>query len=281
MRSGSSLVAHVLTSHPEIRGLGESWLEYDRPERLEDLVRWVHTALRKPFLGETYVFDKVLHNELLEDASLLRLPAVTSIFLVRDPERTLLSLYANRTRLLGISDWASAIGYYEARLERLAALARAANDSRRSLFVLFVRYEELVERPQECLVAMTTFLGLRSALENRYEVTSRTGAAGLGDFSPYIRSGRITKTPPPENLEVPADVLERGRAAYDACVAALTASCTSFEQHRGVDAQRVICLRRHRSLRANTLLESERSRNECVVVGGGASGFGCFVEPFP
>jgi hypothetical protein len=224
MRSGSSLVAHVLADHPEICGLGESWLKYDRRERLGDLVGWVHAGLKRPFLNETYVLDKILHDDLLEDVSLLRLPTVTSIFLVRDAERTLLSLYANRTGLLGISDWSSAIEYYETRLQRLAALARGADDTRRSLLL---RYEDIVERPKESLGATTAFLGLRSALTERYTVTPRTGVAGLGDFSPHIRSGKITKTTPPENLEVPADVLQRGRAAHAACVAALSEVCTT------------------------------------------------------
>lgn len=227
MRSGSTMVAHVLASHPEIRGIGESWLEYDRPERLRDLARWVHLGLKKPFLDETYVLDKILHNDLFEDFSLLRLPAVRSIFLVRSAERTLVSLYANRTRLLGISDWPSAIDYYEGRLARLAALARSADDPSRSLFV---RYDELVERPKECLGIMTSFLDLRSALDDRYAVTSRTGVAGLGDFSPHIRSGKIVKTTAQENVAVPTDVLERGKAAYEACTAMLAASCTSVSR---------------------------------------------------
>lgn len=223
MRSGSSLLAHVLASHPEIRGLGESWLRHENRATLRDLAVWVHAGLRKPFLTEAYVLDKILHDELVGDDGVLGLPEITSIFLVRGAERSLKSLFSNRGKLLGISDWESAARYYERRLERLAAEARRIDDPGK---MLFLTYESLVERPAAALDATTRFLGLRSPLVERYRVTSRTGTAGLGDFGDHIRSGTIVKTPAPA-VDVPEDVLERGRAAHAACVRELSGRCTT------------------------------------------------------
>lgn len=220
MRSGSSLLLHILGSHPEIRALGESWIHYDDPEKLTELLYFVHAGNRSLLVDERYVVDKILHNDLLQDAELLRMPAVTSVFLVRGAERTLKSLYFGRQRLRGISGWQSALEYYECRLEHLVALARSIGDPRRSALV---SYERLVQQPGTTLDAVGTFLGLRSPLRERYRITPTTGMAGLGDFSEHIRSGRIAVTPAPETEPIPEEVLSRGRAAHDACVAAITA----------------------------------------------------------
>ena len=59
VRSGSSLLVHILNSHPEICAVGESWLLYDGEATFRKLVPFVHATLRKPFLTETYVVDKI------------------------------------------------------------------------------------------------------------------------------------------------------------------------------------------------------------------------------
>jgi hypothetical protein len=229
MRSGSSLLVHLLNSHQEICGLGESWIRYDNKEKLKELVFFVHTGLRKPLLTETYLLDKILHNDLLGE-ELLGLESVTSIFLVREPERSLLSLYAHRERLMKISGWESALSHYEKRLGRLASDARFINDKRRSMLVL---YQQLLDGPVPCLGAIGTFLGLRSRLPTAYRVTPLTGLAGLGDFSEHIKSGQIVRTRPPLELRVPEDVLHRGRTAYETCVAALSNVCTTLPETSG------------------------------------------------
>jgi Sulfotransferase family len=224
VRSGSSLLVHILNSHPEICAVGESWLLYDGEATFRKLVPFIHATLRKPFLTETYVVDKILDNELLQLEELLRLPRVSSIFLLRDPERSLLSMYAHRIRLKIISDWPDALSYYEGRLERLARDARFIDDRRRSMLVL---YEELIDRPRPCLDALGAFLDLRAPLPLTYDVHSFTGVDGLGDFSEHIKAGTIEKTPPPTEVRVPEDILSRGKAAYDDCVAELSALCTT------------------------------------------------------
>lgn len=219
MRSGSSLLLHILGSHPDIRALGESWIRYDDPKRLSDLLYFVHAGTRSPMVDERYVVDKILHDDLLEGPDLLTRPASRSVFLVRDAERTLKSLYFSRRRLPRISGWQSALAYYESRLAHLTALARVVHDPRRATLVT---YERLLAEPRATLDALGTFLELRSPLSERYRINPTTGMAGLGDFSQYIRSGEIALTPAPETDPVPAEVLSRGREAHDACVAAIS-----------------------------------------------------------
>ena len=50
------------------------------------------------------------------------LPRVSYIFLLRDPERSLLSMYAHRTRLKIISDWPNILSYYEGNEGRQAEM---------------------------------------------------------------------------------------------------------------------------------------------------------------
>ena len=53
------------------------------------------------------------------------------------------------------------------------------------------------------------------------------GCRQAGDFSEHIKAGTIEKTPPPTEVRVPEDILSRGKAAYDDCVAELSALCTT------------------------------------------------------
>lgn len=67
LRSGSILLSHILLSHPDITGFGESKLVYSTPKGLKKFPILVEQKLHKfSFLGnETYVLDKLLHNRLI------------------------------------------------------------------------------------------------------------------------------------------------------------------------------------------------------------------------
>jgi hypothetical protein len=224
MRSGSSLLVHILGSHPEVRALGESWLQYDDAAKLEELVVLVHAAHRSPFVTEKYVVDKILHDELLPGEALLRRADVFAIFLVREPARSLVSLVSNKERLRSISGWDTAALHYESRLGRLVEQARVIGDSRRSLLV---RYEQLIGDPEPCLESIRIFLGLSSPLTREYRTNRFTGVAGLGDFSEHIKSGTIIRTKPPAEMQVPPEILARANLAHATCLAALQEVCTT------------------------------------------------------
>ncbi len=61
MRSFSSLLCHILGSHPEISGYAEAQLSYFSRLDLQRLARKVQQITGNPVLGR-YVLDKILHN---------------------------------------------------------------------------------------------------------------------------------------------------------------------------------------------------------------------------
>ncbi len=79
---------------------------------------------------------------------------------------------------------------------------------------------------------LCTFLDLRAPLPFTYEVHSFTGVEGLGDFSEHILAGTIERTPPPTEARGPEDILSRGKAAYDDCVAERSTICTTVPARR-------------------------------------------------
>src|SRR5580658_860179 len=89
MRSGSTLLLHLLMTNPEVSAMGERGAVYaSRADlaRLALATRWAH---RSPFRHLGYVADQVNHNQLTPNLSLLKDPRVRVLFLLRRPELTL------------------------------------------------------------------------------------------------------------------------------------------------------------------------------------------------
>ena len=62
MRSGSSLLTHILNSNPEIIGYGETHLDYESEKDFKALMFRVYWRLRDLNMNHTYLLDKVLHD---------------------------------------------------------------------------------------------------------------------------------------------------------------------------------------------------------------------------
>ena len=219
MRSYSSLLCHILGSHPSISGYSEAHQSYFGRNDLDRLARTVreHTgeAALKPF-----VLDKVLHNNREIAPDVLRRPDVRCLFLLRNAERTISSIL-EMARSLGhtgpFSDPHQVAGYYDERLARMED--HAAHVIGRAHFV---ESERLVEDTAVTLSRLTQWLGLDEPLSDRYRTFRYTGLPGHGDPSPAIKSGRVlpnTLAPRAdgEAVAVPAEALARARTAYARC----------------------------------------------------------------
>jgi tetratricopeptide (TPR) repeat protein len=167
IRSGTTLVEQILTSHPRIGAGGELrfWGERARLALGEvDATALSRLALRYGGLlralapGAARVTDKMPTNFLALGLIRLALPRARIIHCRRDPLDTCLSIY--RTAYDSAPDFAhdpETIMFYYEQYTRLMAHWRAVLPAER---LLDVRYEELVAEPERVSRQMVAFCGL-------------------------------------------------------------------------------------------------------------------------
>jgi hypothetical protein len=219
MRSYSSLLCHILGSHPEIAGYAEMHLAYRSSLDLLRARARVARSLDGALPGR-YVLDKILHDEYAVAASVLERADVYPVVLLRRPLRSIGSILRMGRDLPGVpwySDPAQVTDYYVRRVEGLVRLTRAAASP-----YLFLGAEELVDEPQTSLTRIARYLNLETPLRDRYSIFPRTGEIGSGDSSPAIMAGRILPDSGPA-AEPPLGVEQRDRATrvYRECRALL------------------------------------------------------------
>ncbi len=93
MRSGSSLLSHILLNNPEISGIGETHTTYkDKNYHLQLIASILAKKRLLYFLSKRkFVMDKVLHKHILDD-SILMDENTFIILLVRTPEEVIPSI---------------------------------------------------------------------------------------------------------------------------------------------------------------------------------------------
>jgi hypothetical protein len=204
MRSGSTLLSHILTSHHDFAGAGETHTIYRTPADLPNLVVTTCEILHKLQLSGTYVVDQINHDEFLTDEILSSPQIHRCIILIRTPEATLKSMM----NLFGMQDRV-ALGYY---VERLETLVRYSSHLRER--ALLVEYDDLVDRTQETLAALTQFFAVDPPFTNKYVKSKVTGK--VGDPSQNILSGRIIRTQDHKE-SISAEVAEEAILAFRNC----------------------------------------------------------------
>lgn len=224
MRSYSSLLAHVLGSHPELCGYLESGLSYRRPSDLRLLGARLE-ELGTPLHGR-YRVDKLLHDNYRLAPAALEGGQARLVFFVRRPVDTLASI-SHMARFEPGSWYANpeaVTNYYCRRLQTLADLAHVARAPR-----FWFPAERLIDDPEPLLAALSAFLELRTPLSPNYQVQAKTGQLGFGDPSPRIREGRILREAGREAPALPPDFstpqLARCDGAYSLALTSLRANC--------------------------------------------------------
>ncbi len=219
MRSGSTLLMHVLSSHPQILGAGERNAIYASERDLGRLAVDAAYARRQLFRDFDYVVDQINHDRFLASLDLLDQTQLYKVFLIREPRGALASMAEVLGRHYGMTV-DQAVGYY---LDRLGTLERYARRVRDKGSSFFLTYDDLVARPRPVLRRLASFLQLRTPLPESYRTFEFTGRQG--DPSPRISSGRIRGDLPPRPLELDPGTLERATRAYATCAGALSAHC--------------------------------------------------------
>ena len=231
MRSGSSLVVHLLNSHPSILGYGETRIKYDNADSLSHLVSKVSLFFEKNRVAETYVMDKVPHDDLFVETNLLKREDVHCLFLLRNAEKTLPSItdmYINVFPKIFPGYNAGeveALNYYSKRLEKMVELAQAADSKERSMFIT---YDQLLDRTDDVFVALHEWLNIENTFSETYETHRATGLPLVGDFSEAIRSGKIQRDNKTTDHEINSELLEQGTIVYNRSCEKLRVLCNSI-----------------------------------------------------
>jgi len=222
MRSGSSLLTHILNTNPEILGFGETCTRYASANDFYQLMTEVHWTLRQFRCSEKYILDKLLHDYLLLNEQLLTSEQVYLIFLIREPQgslASLLKLFPHRTE-----DFA--LNYYTSRLSTLEHYAQLVNDKKRALLLT---YTQLCNQSELVFSTLQDFLKVQHPFSQEYELLRTTGRKFVGDPSPNIQAGKILKKTKSSATPIQPDLLEKGMKAFNQCYAKLSKYCVSLE----------------------------------------------------
>jgi hypothetical protein len=225
MRSYSSLLCHLLGSHPEIDGYCETHIKYRTGFDLLRLRRRVAKLTGERPSGR-YVLDKILHDYPLA-GSIVRSRSTRAIILVRRPAPTVRSIMNMGLRYSAIPwyrDTEAVARYYEARLASLVRLA-----DRLDARAIWLEAHELVSGAGPVLTRLAAFLALREPLRSSYRKFAHTGEAGYGDPSEEISKGSIGAARACDaHILLPEQLLARLEGAYRSTVAALGERCQSL-----------------------------------------------------
>lgn len=219
MRSGSSLLTHLLVTNPDIIGYGETHLNYATESDFKQLLHRVYWTVRGLRMNHTYVLDKLLHDSKLQDP-LLQSSHIRAIFLVREPASTLASLLKLKEH------WseAKAVLYYVDRLATLERYAQIINDSQTSNTPrsLFFTYQNLLNDTQGVFQILQEFLDVPSSFSETYDLMPLTGFKGVGDSSSNIKAGRILRDREKPTITVSETALKQSWLAFEKCCATLS-----------------------------------------------------------
>lgn len=226
MRAYTSLLGHILGSHPQINGYYELHQSY---ESAQDLARQEHAYTRHDTLkpGSRYLFDKLLHNDYTLNLQLAELHDAHILLALRQPEaalKSILHLFANKATNNLYACPAAATRYYIERLAKLAAFARQHPQRYHYFDAELIRTDT-----GNLLATLGEWLQLVTPLSADYQRFSKTGVAGAGDTSPAINSGKVigkANTYPDIGLET--GLLQQAMQAYQTCRQQLLANALAY-----------------------------------------------------
>ncbi|MGD0494047.1 MAG: hypothetical protein ABSC32_21185 [Steroidobacteraceae bacterium] len=226
MRCRTSLLAHILGSHPQISGHSEMHQGYSNFLDLLKLRCKVSMDNSHTLKGR-YVLDKVLDGYALS-RRILAAPSTKPIFLLREPESSLKSIVAMGRSYAGVGwhgDPREALAYYVARLAQLEDIAKARADAGASP-AFFCDSEDLLGRTDLVLRELARWLGLEIELSPNYSVFDTTGRLGWGDPSDAIKSARVINSASCHGgIELDPGILEEATPRYHRCRNTLLALC--------------------------------------------------------
>lgn len=225
MRSGSTLLFHLLIDHLEVAGYGERNQPYkteaDFARLLVDVAYQTGRWVRAP----RYAADQINHNRLTPSPELIRSAGASTLLLVRRPDPAIGSMVRVLGRYYDEMTVGRAIAHYRTRLEGLARLSQKLDPATS----FFLTYDELLDRTEPVLAELTTFLQLEDRIDDTYDIHPHTGRRG--DPGRAIRSGRIVREKPEHRVELEPDVRAQLEECYCRLRDELSRNVTSCGSH--------------------------------------------------
>lgn len=177
MRCGSTALSHILCSHPQISGYGETHIRYNGNPALGLLV--LNQVRRRAYsAGARLLFDKILHSRYDSDVDSAFFNA-RAIFMVREPVDTIRSI-RRLFATLGSSEYSTdtlAADYYEERVSSLLGIWDRFSLERR----IGMSYAQLTAEPEVKIIGISQMLGLSPPLTNHYAQPKHRLGHGVGD----------------------------------------------------------------------------------------------------
>jgi hypothetical protein len=213
MRANTSLLGHIIGSHPEIDGYYELHMSYFS---WKSLWRQKLLYLNEHALKSTshIFFDKLLHNHCRVSPNILERRDTRAVFMLRAPEQTIRSivnLYRKKNNDHEYTRPENAATYYIDRVNRLAELAQTMPHG-----YFYLDAESLIDQPDTTLRSLGDWLGLKSPLQSEYGIFEKTGQAKAGDSSEKIKSGKIDRTASDySDIRIPEEALSGAQQAYE------------------------------------------------------------------
>ena len=207
MRARTTLLSHIVGSHPSVCGYAELHQKLRGWPDLLELCAKAEDASGK-IAAHRYVLDKIVHNLPIRQKVLDR-DDVSIIVMIREPLQTIESIL--KIKAGGIRDLDGACDYYAARLAALRDLI----DRRRGR-VFYLDSEALVDRTSATLSALSSRLAIVPRLSENYRLFKHTGQPKFGDMSENIRAGRIVRGEESANPVFPnAERLDEMRSIHE------------------------------------------------------------------
>jgi hypothetical protein len=222
MRSYSTLIAHLLGSHPQVSGYTEQQQSYRTFADLSGLTYGIWKVSDHRVEG-AYLFDKLLHDGHVVTDRVLERDDVLPVYAIREPTASLRSIVA-MARAKNRPAWQDPEGASRHLHKRYAAL-RDLSERRGDAAALFT--DSVVHEPEQTLAGLTRYLGLDTDISASYDSFPKTGVSGFGDPTGPIAAGRIVADRPGHDIDVPGDMAARLVEDYQDTCDLLVSRCTT------------------------------------------------------
>lgn len=220
MRANTSLISHILGSHPQINGYYEMHLSYHSQSDLINQEQLLCQNEEQNNTQRQYLFDKILHNNYalqLDKLSLKADPEKIKILIsIRPPEqsiKSIINLFRTKDTQHRYANPEDATDYY---IKRLKILAEFCQQYKKKYY--YYDADIIRTSPKKSLAQITSWLSLSSPLKEKYKIFTLTGKPRVGDSSDNMKAGRIVKQQTNyEAIEIPSHLLDNANTEMKKC----------------------------------------------------------------